>query len=202
VTAEGSRKHATGWLSLLVEYGPLLIFFIAYKTSGILVGTGAFMVAISVSLLVQWFVLPKVSPMTWLSAVLVIGFGGLTLYFDDPRYIQLKPTLIYSAFAIILFGGLLFGKSLLQYILGPTFEGLDSEGWLKLSRNWAIFFAAMAILNEAMRAYLTFDTWLTVKVWGVTILSLIFGMANMPMLMRHGFSVTDVKEEPPVPPQG
>lgn len=202
VTAASERKHATGWLSLLVEYGPLIIFFAAYKLGGVWVGTAAFMVAIVASLIVQWFALPRISPMTWLSAVLVLGFGGLTLYFSDPHYIQLKPTLIYAGFAILLFGGLLFQRPLLEYILGPTFEGLDRTGWLKLSRNWALFFAAMAVLNEWMRANLSFDTWLTVKVWGVMALSILFGAANMPMLFRHGFTVEDAKEEPPIPPQG
>ena len=191
-----------GWLNFLVDFGPLLIFFIAFKIGGILTGTAAFMVAIVIALGLSLVKFRKVSPMTWLSAVLVVGFGGLTLYFNDPQFIQLKPTLIYSGFAILLFGGLVFGRPLLRYVLGAVFEGLNETGWLKLSRNWALFFAAMAVLNEVMRVYLSFDTWLTVKVWGVTILSLVFGAANLPMLMRHGFTVQEAKEEPPVPPQG
>ena len=87
-------------------------------------------------------------------------------------------------------------------MFGPIFEGLNETGWLKLSRNWAIFFAAMAVVNEGLRAWLSFDAWLTVKVWGVTILSMAFALANIPMLLRHGFSVAEVKEEPPIPPQG
>jgi len=94
------------------------------------------------------------------------------------------------------------GRPLLKYVFGPAFEGLDHDGWLKLSRNWAIFFAAMAVGNEVLRAIVSFDLWLTIKVWGVTALSLIFAFANIPMLMRHGFSVAEAAEEPPVPPQG
>jgi intracellular septation protein len=87
---------------------------------------------------------------------------------------------------VLLGGGLLRGKALLKWLFGPAFPGLTEEGWLKLSRNWAIFFAALAIANEIMRQTLDFDTWLTVKVWGVTVVSILFALANMPMLLRHG----------------
>ncbi|HEY6916288.1 MAG TPA: septation protein IspZ [Allosphingosinicella sp.] len=199
---EETKKHSSGWTPFLVDYGPLFVFFAAYKFGGIFTGTAAFMAAIVLAVIVSIVRLRRVSPMTWISAVLVIGFGGLTIYFHDPSFIQLKPTLIYAGFAILLFAGLAMGRPLLRYVFGAAFEGLDEAGWLKLSRNWALFFAAMAILNEVMRAYLSFDTWLTIKVWGVTILSLLFGAANLPMLMRHGFSVSEAKEEPPIPPQG
>ena len=105
-------------------------------------------------------------------------------------------------FALLLFAGLAAGKPLLRYVFGPIFEGLTETGWLKLSRNWALFFAAMAVVNELLRAQLSFEDWLTVKVWGVTALSLLFAFANIPMLMRHGFSVPDPAEDTPIPPQG
>ena len=195
-----TKPHAG--LSFALDFGPLLAFFIAYKLTGIIVGTGVFMAAIVVALVVSVIVLKRVSPMTWISAVLVVGFGGLTIYLNDPRFIQLKPTIIYSGFALLLFAGLAARKPLLRYVFGPIFEGLNEAGWLKLSRNWAIFFAAMAVVNEGLRAWLSFDAWLTVKVWGVTILSMAFALANIPLLLRHGFSVAEVKEEPPIPPQG
>lgn len=191
-----------GALSFALDFGPLLAFFVAYKLTGIFVSTAVFMVAIVIALIVSLAVLKRVSPMTWMSAILVVGFGGLTLYLNDPRFIQLKPTIIYAGFALLLFGGLAAKKPLLRYVFGPIFEGLNETGWLKLSRNWAIFFAAMAVVNEGLRAWLSFETWLTVKVWGVTALSMVFAMANIPMLLRHGFSVAEAKEEPPIPPQG
>jgi intracellular septation protein len=184
----------------LLDFGPLLIFFLAYRKGGIITGTLAFIVAILLALAYSLVRYRRVSPMTWISAVLIVGFGGLTIYFHDQRFIQLKPTIIYAGFALLLFGGLLFGKGLLRHLFGPVFEGLSEEGWLKLSRNWACFFAFMAVFNEVLRASVSFDTWLTVKVWGATALSLLFGLANVPMLMRHGFSLADAKEEPPVPP--
>ena len=175
-----------GNLSLALDFGPLLAFFLAYKLSGVIVGTGVFMAAISIAVLVSKVKLGRVSPMLWLSAVLVVFFGGLTIWFHDQRFIQIKPTIIYVFFATMLLGGLARGKPLLKYLLQAAYDGLSEEGWRKLSRNWAFFFIAMAGANEAMRQTLSFDTWLSVKVWGVTIVSFLFAAANIPMLMKHG----------------
>ena len=176
---------------MLLDYGPLLVFFIAYKVAGSglqgsLVATLAFMVAVIISIAIGLAVVKRVSPMVWISTILILGFGAITLYLRDPKFIQMKPTVIYIGFAALLGGGLLRGKPLLKWLFGPVFPGLTQEGWMKLSRNWALFFVALAIANEIMRATLDFDTWLTVKVWGVTIVSLVFAIANMPMLLRHG----------------
>ena len=190
-------------LSFALDFGPLLIFFLVYKfgapegnpiTSAIY-GTIAFMVAIVLAMGISKWKLGKVSPMMWMSAVLILGFGALTIYFADPRFIQHKPTIIYAGFALILFGGLLRRKAMLKSLLQAAFEGLNDTGWLKLSRNWGLFFAAMAVLNELMVATLSFDWWLTIKVWGVPAVSFLFAMANIPMLMKHGFTV----EEKPRP---
>ena len=160
-----------------------------------IVGTVVFMVAILVAMGASLYLYRRVSPMMWISAVLVVGFGGLTLWFHDQRFIQVKPTLIYTGFALLLFGGLVAGEPLLKYVFGPVFEGLSELGWKKISRNWAIFFAGMAVLNEVLRATVTFETWLTIKVWGVTFLAFAFGAANIPMLLRHGLTIAD--PEPP-----
>lgn len=182
------------WLPLALDFGPLLIFFLAYKFVGVIAGTAAFMAAIAVAVIVSRVKLGKVSPMLWLSAMLVLFFGSLTIYFHDERFIQIKPTIIYSFFAVMLLGGWLRARPLLKYLLGAAYKGLSEEGWLKLSRNWGLFFAAMAVGNEAMRAMLTFDTWLSVKVWGITIISMIFAVANVPMLLRHGLDVGEGKQ--------
>ena len=176
---------------MLLDYGPLLVFFITYKLAGSglqgsLVATFAFMVAVILSIAIGLAVVKRVSPMVWISTILILGFGAITLYLRDPKFIQMKPTVIYIGFAALLGGGLLRGKPLLKWLFGPVFPGLTQEGWMKLSRNWALFFVGLAIANEIMRATLDFDTWLTVKVWGVTIVSLVFAIANMPMLLRHG----------------
>jgi intracellular septation protein len=183
--------HKGSSWTMLLDYGPLLVFFIAYKLAGSglqgsLVATLAFMVAVIISIAIGLAMVKRVSPMVWISTILILGFGAITLYLRDPKFIQMKPTVIYIGFAALLGGGLLRGKPLLKWLFGPVFPGLTQEGWMKLSRNWALFFVALAIANEIMRATLDFDTWLTVKVWGVTIVSLVFAIANMPMLLRHG----------------
>lgn len=187
-TAKPAQQH-NGTLSLALDFGPLLAFFLAYKFYGVIAGTGVFMAAIAIAVIVSKVKLGKVSPMLWLSAVLVIFFGSLTIYFHDQRFIQIKPTIIYSFFALMLFAGLARGKPLLKYLLQAAYDGLSEEGWRKLSRNWAWFFVFMAALNEGLRAALTFDSWLSVKVWGVTVISFVFAAANIPMLMRHGLDI-------------
>ena len=198
-------QKGSSW-TLLLDYGPLLVFFIAYKLAGSglqgsMVATLAFMVAVILSIGLGLAIMKRVSPMVWVSTILILGFGAITLYLHDPKFIQMKPTVIYVGFAVLLGAGLLRGRPLLKWLFGPVFPGLTHEGWMKLSRNWALFFAALAIVNEVMRAYLSFDTWLTLKVWGVTTLSLVFAVANMPMLLRHGLdpeSKSDVIKDAPV----
>ena len=192
-------KKGHAGLSFLIDFGPLLVFFLTYRFSdpsanpltATIKGTGAFMIAIIVALILSKVRLGKVSPMLWLSSILVIGFGALTIYFNDPVFIQVKPTIIYCFFAAVLFGGLLRGKPMLKYLLQAAFEGLDDDGWLKLSRNWAILFVVFAIANEILRRpeWFSFDTWLTAKVWGFTAVSFLFTMWQIPMLMRHGLSI-------------
>ncbi|QUT07467.1 septation protein IspZ [Sphingobium phenoxybenzoativorans] len=206
-SASASTKPAhSGTLSLALDFGPLLVFFVAYKMLGVIMGTAAFMAAIALAVIVSIWKLGRVSPMLWLSAVLVLFFGSLTIYFHDERFIQIKPTIIYSFFALMLFAGLLRGKPLLKYLLQAAYDGLSEEGWKKLSRNWAYFFVFMAALNEAMRATLSFDTWLSLKVWGVTAISFIFAASNIPMLMRHGMNIGEKVDTDEVggtaPPQG
>jgi intracellular septation protein len=198
--APPARPH--GVTGFLLDFGPLLLFFIAYKWRGIVFSTLTFMVAIVAALVFSLLRYRRVSPMMVISAVLILGFGGLTIYLHDQRFIQMKPTIIYAGFALFLGVGLLLRRPLLKYLFGPVFEGLDEEGWLKLSRNWAVFFAFMAVLNEVLRATVSFDAWLTAKVWGATALSLLFGMANIPMLLRHGLTVDAPADKAPgAPPE-
>ena len=209
-TKPDKRPH--GLLNFLLDFGPLLLFFAAYRFAGptenpvtaAITATLVFMVAITIALIVSKWKIGRISPMMGLSAVLILGFGALTIYFRDPQFIQIKPTLIYAFFAIMLAGGLLRGKPLLKLLLEYAYDGLSDEGWRKLSRNWAIFFAFLAIANEILRnpAWFDFNTWLTLKVWGVTALTLVFAIANVPMLMRHGLKIdqehkSDTLEVPP-----
>jgi intracellular septation protein len=211
--APAPRKSS--WLNLLVDYGPLLVFFLAYRhfkpaddTTGVgeviavTKSTVAFMIATVVALIVSKVRLGKVSPMLWLSTVLIVGFGSLTVWLNDPFWIQVKPTIIYLSFAAALFGGLLRGKAMLKYLLQSAFEGLSDLGWRKLSRNWAVWFVVLAIANEVLRRSLSFDGWLQAKLWGVSVASFLFTFAQIPMLMRHGLGAEEAAEVEQTPSQG
>jgi len=189
---EASERPKSSWINLVVDFGPLLVFFLAYRhfapaddtdhvgiVLAVIRGTVAFMVATVIALVVSRWRLGHISPMLWLSTVLIMGFGALTVYFHDARFIQFKPTAIYLLFAAVLFGGLMKGKPMLRYLLQSAFEGLSDEGWMKLSRNWAWFFIFLAVLNEVLRHYFNaengkFDVWLQAKLWGFTVLSFLF----------------------------
>ena len=192
-----TTKSYPSWLPMALDYVPLLIFFIAYKLMGIFGGTAVFMVAITVAIIIAKIVIGRASPMMWLSAILVVGFGGLTLYLHDQKFIQIKPTVIYLLLGGLLLGGLLRGKPLLKYVIQHAYTGLSDKGWMILSRNWALFFFVMAGLNEILRASVNFDTWLTIKVWGVTAASFLFAIVNVPMLVRHGLGDDEAKPDVP-----
>lgn len=195
-----------GLLPFLIDFGPLLIFFAVFKltqdgdgafaaTAAAIRGTLAFMVAITIALIVSKWKLGRISPMLWMSAVLVIGFGALTIYLHDPKFIQVKPTIIYAGFAAILLGGWWRGRAMLKYLLEAAYDGLDQTGWMKLSRNWGLFFAFLALANEGMRAWMDFDLWLTVKVWGITALTFVFALSQVPLMLRHGLSLGEADEK-------
>ena len=202
-----TKKRPSGWLNVAVDYGPILVFFAVYKwfapaddspgseILAVIRGTGAFIVAAVVALAFSKWKLGKVSPMLWLSTALIVGFGALTIWLRDERFIQLKPTVIYGFFAIALIGGWLRGKALLKTLLEAAFEGLDDAGWLKLSRNWGVFFAFLGVLNEVLRASLGFGDWLWAKLWVFLPLSFLFTFSQIPMLLRHGLAAEHLPEE-------
>src|SRR5690606_33311029 len=142
VVGEAKKKGAgSGWINLLVDYGPLIVFFLAYRhfspegedmageLLAVVKSTGAFIVAAIIALIVSKWRLGKVSPMLWLSTALIVGFGALTIYFHDQFYVQIKPTVIYLAFGISLLVAWRMGKALLKWLLEAAFEGLNEEGW-------------------------------------------------------------------------
>jgi intracellular septation protein len=191
-----TRAAPPAGLSFAIDYGPLVAFFIAFKLAGVFVGTGVFMVAIAVAVGVSKWRLGRVSPMLWLSAILIVGFGALTIWFHDPKFIQLKPTIIYAGLGMLLVGGVATGRPLLKYVLEAGFDGLSHRAWLVLSRNWGMFFIAMAILNQILVRSFSFDTWLSIKVWILIPLSVAFGLAHVPFLLKNGLG-----GEVPLPPQ-
>ena len=138
-------------LKLAIELGPLLVFFGTNAAAGIYAGTAAFMAATLVSLVVAWFSYHKLPIMPLVSGVIVLVFGGLTLYLRDETFIKLKPTIVYTMFAVLLVAGLLWKKPMLELLFGPVFT-LTEEGWRKLTIRWALFFAVMAVRQRARMA--------------------------------------------------
>ena len=200
-TLQTPKKPASGWLNVAVDYGPLLVFLGVYRfnapaetnalaeITAIIYGTGAFMIAAIAALLFSKFKLGKVSPMLWFSTALIVGFGALTIFFGDPLFVQIKPTIIYAVFGVALLVGYFMRRALLQILLEAAFEGVDEQGWLKLSRNWGVFFLALAALNEGLRAYMSFEGWLWAKLWVFLPLTFLFTFTQLPMLLKHGLDV-------------
>jgi intracellular septation protein len=141
----------------------------------------------------------RISPLLWFSGIMVVILGGLTIWLHQEWIIKMKPTLYYALVSGLLFFGLATGRPLLQQVLGSTYPGLGQEGWRKLTRNWAIFFALMAALNEAVWRNSTTDFWVGFKLWGALPLTFLFAAANIPMLLRHGLMKEDAVAAEPGP---
>lgn len=206
MTDDKSTPH-NPLLKLALEMGPLVLFFLANSkpdlfrplvakvlgeglanapNSSILIATAVFMAAMAVSLAYSWFALRKIAIMPLVTGVVVAVFGTLTLVLQDDLFIKLKPTIVNSLFGAVLLGGLAFGKPLLPYVLDTVFT-LDETGWKKLTLRWGLFFFVLAALNEIVWRTQTTDFWVAFKVWGVMPLTIGFTLAQMPMMMRHGF---------------
>ena len=172
------------FLKLSLELGPLILFFVANSRWGIFTGTGVFMVTVVVALVASYKLLHRVPIMTVVSAVVVVVFGGLTLVLQNDVFIKVKPTIIYLLFGGILMGGLMFGKPLLGMVLDSVFH-LTEEGWRRLTLRWALFFFALAALNEFVWRTQSTDFWVSFKVFGVRPLTILFGALQYSLLTRY-----------------
>ena len=178
---------------LLIELGPLLVFFGVNAAYGIFAGTAAFMAATVLSLGVAWWLYHKIAVMPLVSAVIVLAFGGLTIYLQDDTFIKLKPTIVYTMFAVLLVGGLAARKPVLALLFGPVFN-LTDEGWRKLTLRWALFFVVMAVLNEFVWRNYSTDTWVSFKAFGFLPITFLFAMAQVPLMQRYGVAEDQASE--------
>lgn len=178
------------FLKLALEIGPLVVFFIANQRAGIFAATGLFMAAVIVSLAVSYVLTRHLPVMPMVSAVVVMVFGGLTLFLQDELFIKLKPTIVNTMFGTVLLGGLALGRPLLPLVLDSVFR-LTPEGWRKLTFRWAIFFFVLAALNEIVWRTQTTDFWVNFKVFAIMPLTLAFALAQTPLILRH-----EAKDEP------
>jgi intracellular septation protein len=199
-----TRPQLSTTSNLAVNFGPLLLFFAASKAgkamfergdlpalrdadmASAMVGTGVFIVASLIAAGWHWAKTRHLPPAMIFTTVIVVLFGGLTLWLQDKAFIQLKPSIIYGVFAALLLGGLATGRPTLQLVMGEALPGLSPRGWRLLTRNWALFFMALLAANEAVRRFLSYDDWLSFKVWGVTVAILVFTLAQTPLLAKHG----------------
>ena len=169
---------------LALDLGPLLVFFLGFQFFGIFVATAVFIPAILVALGIGYWLERKLSPMAIVTALIVVVFGGLTLYFKDATFLKMKPTIIYLMFSGALLGGLLFDRLFIKYVLSFEFDLPDST-WRSLTVRWGIFFLALACLNEFVWRTFSESTWVTFKVWIILPLIFLFGAAQAPLLMKH-----------------
>ncbi len=179
------KKQLNPILKLALDIGPLVLFFAANSKFGIYAATGAFMVAVLLALAVSYALTRHIAVMPVVTAIVVLVFGGATLFFHDDVFIKLKPTIIYLLFGGALLAGLYFRKPLLGMVFDSVFD-LTAEGWRKLTWRWAIFFLALAALNEAVWRTQTTDFWVAFKLFGVIPLTLLFGALQYPLLMKYG----------------
>ncbi|WP_230532546.1 septation protein A [Microvirga roseola] len=190
------QKQLPPLLKLALELGPLVLFFIANAyadrfgfadSERIYAATGLFVAATVVALSINYALIRKLPIMPLVSGVVVVVFGGLTLFLQDEIFIKLKPTIVNTMFGLVLLGGLYFRKPLLEIVLDSVFE-LTEEGWRKLTLRWALFFFALAAINEIVWRTQTTDFWVSFKVFGIMPLTIAFAVAQTPLLMRHDAS--------------
>jgi intracellular septation protein len=178
------KKQLNPTLKLVLDIGPLILFFAANAKFGIYAATGTFMVAVLIALAVSYALTKHVAVMPLVTAAIVLVFGGLTLVLHDDLFIKLKPTIIYVLFGGTLLGGLAFDKPLLGMVFDSVFH-LREEGWRKLTWRWALFFLVLAVLNEIVWRTQTTDFWVSFKLFGVVPLTFLFAALQVPLLTKY-----------------
>lgn len=204
--ASAPRRPGPG-ATLLIDYGPLILFFLTNFLAPvptvlrIFYATGVFMAAMMAAMLYSQIRYRHISPMLWFSGIMVVVFGGLTLWLHDERFIKVKPTIYYAAVAALLLFGLLTKRNLLKVVLGSAYPGLRERGWYLLTRNWIVFFIVMAATNEAVWRTTSTEFWAGSKLWLFIPATFLFAAANVPMLLRHGLADEQPAEVPQGPPE-
>lgn len=171
-------------IKLVLEIGPLFVFFIVNARADIFTGTAFFMGAMVISLALSWFLLKRIAVMPLVSGILVLAFGGLTLLFHDEMFIKLKPTIINTMFGVALLGGLFFKQTLLRYVFGDVYK-LQDEGWRVLTLRWGLFFMALAVVNEVVWRTQTTDFWVAFKVWANMPITILFAASQLPVITKY-----------------
>lgn len=178
------KRRAPAWVQPAVDYGPLAVFLVAYWRGDLMTATAGLIAATAVALLVSLVVARRVPVMALITAGVVAVFGGLTLWLEDETFIKMKPTIIQGLFAMVLLGGLAMKRSPLKPLMGASWP-MDDEGWRRLTLRFALFFSAMAGLNELVWRTQSTDLWVTFKVFGILALTFGFVLSQLPLMQRH-----------------
>lgn len=182
--AKAVRPPENPVVKLLIDVGPLVVFFLTYAKAGIFWATGTLMAATLIALVLSRLLLGRFALAPAVTAVLVVVFGGLTFLLDDPSFIKIKPTIINLLFAGILGFGLVTGRPLLKMFMGEALR-LTDEGWRKMTLRWVMFFLVMAVLNEVVWRNFSEAAWVNFKVFGILPLTIVFAMAQVGLIKRH-----------------
>ena len=169
---------------ILVDIGPLAVFFIFYTRSDLQSAILPFMIATVIAVLFSYLAEKRIPVMPTVGAAIILLFGGMTIYFDNEIFFKMKPTIINLIFALILYGGIFFDKLLLKFLLGGTIK-LENKGWSILTKRWANFFIALAILNEIIWRTQSTDIWVNFKVFGILPLTFLFTLFQFPILKKY-----------------
>jgi intracellular septation protein len=178
-----------------LDLGPLVLFFVSFQLShNIYVATALFMVAVVAALGIGYSLERRLSPMPVVTAILVVVFGGLTLYLKNDTFIKMKPTVLYASFGAVLVGGLAFNRLFVKYVFAGAFE-LTETGWRHLTWRWGIFFLLLALLNEFVWRNFSTGVWVAFKVWGILPLIFLFALAQAPILLKHQIEDGNIKSD-------
>ncbi len=178
------RRAQNPMLKLVLEMGPLVLFLVTNFKFGIMTATAVLMVGVVVSLVASWFLTRHLPVMPMVTAVAVLSFGALTLYFQDSIFIKMKPTIVNVIFGSALLGALFFKKLLLPIVLDSALH-LTEEGWRKLTVRWGLFFYVLAALNEIVWRTQTEDVWALFKTFGTMPITIVFALAQVPLIMKY-----------------
>ncbi len=178
------KKKPAGWIKPVIEFGSLISFFIAFRIGGIYAATATFMVVHPLSMLAAKKFLGHIAKVQWFTLVIVMVMGGLTLYLQDETFVKMKLTVINSLFAGILLFGLLTGRLFFKSLMESALE-MPDEGWRLITRNYIIFLALMAGVNEVIWRNFSTDTWVNFKTFGYMGALVVFTIAQAPFLAKY-----------------
>ena len=180
-----SLKQAPRWLKPAVDYGPLAVFFVAYVGFGLMAATAALIAASLAALLAAWMFERRVPPIPLVTAAFVVVLGGLTLWLQNETFIKMKPTIVQALFALVLSGSVALRRPILKPLLGPMMPPISDDAWRQFTLRYALFFVAMAALNELVWRTQSTDVWVTFKVFGLSGLTFLFILSQIPFVGRQ-----------------